>query len=315
MLLPRPSSSPSARPTRRARQGHEGRRRGLPDVPSECAPQVLSTLSLPPALQLDTAELVYNDCLACAWRAEHAALPAPTARRGGLSNRAQLPDAEALAVLVQVRRARHTIAAIEGGGGGGRGCLAVLQVGRRSNRGADARLSGAPGWAAPNRQAACPASGFGAGFGADWGLVCAPAQAFAAAADLRSAAKYYKQLRRSGRSGLAAVSVSHRRMWELLIESYCRQVGGQGWRAWLGAAAARDVGGKAGRMLLPTHAPAQQESKRCPCRAAAQELAATFLPAAHPPSPHSHTHTPAPLHTHPPTRPPAEQGAAGAAGL
>lgn len=118
MLLPRPSSSPSARPTRRARQGHEGRRRGLPDVPSECAPQVLSTLSLPPALQLDTAELVYNDCLACAWRAEHAALPAPTARRGGLSNRAQLPDAEALAVLVQVRRARHTIAAIEGGGGG-----------------------------------------------------------------------------------------------------------------------------------------------------------------------------------------------------
>lgn len=54
-------------------------------------------------------------------------------------------------------------------------------------------------------------------------------QAFAAANDLRSAAKYYKQLRRSGRSGLAAVSVSHRRMWELLIESYCRQVrAGQG---------------------------------------------------------------------------------------
>lgn len=51
-------------------------------------------------------------------------------------------------------------------------------------------------------------------------------QAFAASNDLRSAAKYYKQLRRSGRSGLAAVSVSQRRMWELLIENYCRQVGG-----------------------------------------------------------------------------------------
>ncbi|KAL4457635.1 hypothetical protein ABPG75_012500 [Micractinium tetrahymenae] len=105
-------------------------------------------ISLCQANQLDTAEVVYNDSLACAWRAEHAALPAPMARRGGLSNRAQLPDAEALAALVQ---------------------------------------------------------------------------AFAAAGDLRSAAKYYKQLRRSGRSGLAAVSVSQRRMWELLIESYCRQ--------------------------------------------------------------------------------------------
>lgn len=57
-----------------------------------------------PPPQLDTAEVVYNDSLARAWRAENAALPAPTARRGGLSNRAQLPDAEALAVLVQVGR-------------------------------------------------------------------------------------------------------------------------------------------------------------------------------------------------------------------
>ena len=50
---------------------------------------------------------MYNDMLACAWRNELAALPSggspPTlARRGGLSNRAQLPDAEALAALVQV---------------------------------------------------------------------------------------------------------------------------------------------------------------------------------------------------------------------
>lgn len=59
----------------------------------------------PPALpQLTTAEVVYNDSLARAWRAEHAALPTPVARRRGLSNRAQLPDAEALSALVQVRR-------------------------------------------------------------------------------------------------------------------------------------------------------------------------------------------------------------------
>lgn len=48
-------------------------------------------------------------------------------------------------------------------------------------------------------------------------------QAFAAAGQLRSAGKYYKQLRRSGATALAAVAVSHRRMWELLIESNCRQ--------------------------------------------------------------------------------------------
>lgn len=54
-------------------------------------------------MQLEVAETVYNDMLACAWRNELASLPSPTmARRGGLSNRAQLPDAEALAALVQV---------------------------------------------------------------------------------------------------------------------------------------------------------------------------------------------------------------------
>ncbi|PSC72603.1 pentatricopeptide repeat-containing mitochondrial isoform B [Micractinium conductrix] len=104
-------------------------------------------ISLCQANQLDVAETVYNDSLACAWRRELAALPAPMARRGGLTNRAQLPDSEALASLVQ---------------------------------------------------------------------------AFAATGNLRSANKYYKQLRRSGRAGLAAVSLSHRRMWELLIENYCR---------------------------------------------------------------------------------------------
>ena len=53
-------------------------------------------------MQLEVAETVYNDMLACAWRNELASLPSPAmARRGGLSNRAQLPDAEALAALVQ----------------------------------------------------------------------------------------------------------------------------------------------------------------------------------------------------------------------
>ena len=50
-----------------------------------------------------------------------------------------------------------------------------------------------------------------------------PPQAFAASQDLQSAGKYYKQLRRCGRVGLASVSATHRRMWELLIENYCRQ--------------------------------------------------------------------------------------------
>lgn len=52
--------------------------------------------------QLEVAETVYNDILARAWRLEQSSLPAPVARRGGLSNRAQLPDSEALASLVQV---------------------------------------------------------------------------------------------------------------------------------------------------------------------------------------------------------------------
>ncbi|EFN58573.1 hypothetical protein CHLNCDRAFT_140730 [Chlorella variabilis] len=104
--------------------------------------------SLCHANQLEVAETVYNDMLACAWRRELHTLPAPAARRGGLSNHGRTPDGEALAALVQ---------------------------------------------------------------------------AFAAAGDLRSAAKYYKQLRRVGKAGLAAVAVSHRRMWEVLIENYCRQ--------------------------------------------------------------------------------------------
>ena len=67
-------------------------------------------------------------------------------------------------------------------------------------------------------------------------------QAFAATGNLRSANKYYKQLRRSGRAGLAAVSLSHRRMWELLIENYCRlaKVG-----------TAREIGEERGRGCLP----------------------------------------------------------------
>lgn len=113
----------------------------------------LTALSTSPALQLEVAETVYNDMLALAWRREMegragARLPAPATRRGGLSHRALLPDAEATASLVQ---------------------------------------------------------------------------GFAAVGELRSAGKYYKQLRRSNAKALAAVTVSHRRMWELLIESNCRQ--------------------------------------------------------------------------------------------
>ncbi|KAL4857943.1 Protein Rf1 [Chlorella vulgaris] len=105
-------------------------------------------VSLCQANQLDVAETVYNDMLACAWRRELEGAPGPQARRGGLSNHAQLPDEDALAALVQ---------------------------------------------------------------------------AFATSSDLRSAAKYYKQLRRVGKVGLAAVAVSQRRMWEALIENNCRQ--------------------------------------------------------------------------------------------
>lgn len=56
--------------------------------------------SLCRANRVADAETVYNDMLACAWRREHAALPAPAARRAGLSHRAHLPDGEALAALV-----------------------------------------------------------------------------------------------------------------------------------------------------------------------------------------------------------------------
>ena len=83
----------------------------LTSLPCSCITPLVSI-----GLQLDVAETVYNDSLACAWRRELAALPAPMARRGGLTNRAQLPDSEALASLVQV-----------GGEGGGEGVAEVLR--------------------------------------------------------------------------------------------------------------------------------------------------------------------------------------------
>ena len=60
--------------------------------------------------QLEVAETVYNDMLAQAWRRQVASLPAPAARRGGLSNTAQLPDSEAMASLVQVRALASSLA-------------------------------------------------------------------------------------------------------------------------------------------------------------------------------------------------------------
>jgi hypothetical protein len=146
---------------------------------------------------------VYNDMLACAWRREAAALPDPATRRSGLTDRTRLPDGEALAALVQV-------------GSSWLGWSGVWSCGLRQR----------------------PVRSFGAFIGNMYiqativfGCQCSSMtvsplgspQAFAAGSDLRTAAKYYKQLRRAGRGALAAVAAGQRRMWEVLIEGYCRQ--------------------------------------------------------------------------------------------
>ncbi len=148
-------------------------------------------------LQEEVAETVYNDMLALAWHRQRGHLPAPAASRGGLSNTAQLPDTEAMACLVQVggvevikkwglsKRAGHCTA--------WHGLFCAFRL----LRDAAARHF--------SKVMLCPAC---------WSQAVPlcyahrPSQAFAASGQMRSAAKFYKQLRRSGPKSLAGAGRS-----------------------------------------------------------------------------------------------------------